>query len=48
MFKETFKWLIDKGLILATLLINTMSAIITVFVVMLIVFVDDWIRRNWP
>jgi hypothetical protein len=48
MFKDPFKWLIHKGLIFATLLINTLSATITVIVIMISLFIDDWIRRNWP
>lgn len=44
--KDIFKWLIDKGLVLATLLINITSATITLIVMMIVLLVDDWINRN--
>lgn len=44
--KDIFKWLIDKGLVLATLLINITSASITLIVMMIILVVDDWVSRN--
>lgn len=44
--KDIFKWLIDKGLFLATLLINITTATITLIVMMVILVVDDWINRN--
>lgn len=48
MFRDPFKWLIDIGLILATLLINTFTASITIITIFVILLADDWIHRNWP
>jgi hypothetical protein len=48
MSKDTFKWLLDKGLIFATILINTLSATISFVVIMVVLFVENWIRKNWP
>jgi hypothetical protein len=48
MSKDIFKWLIDKGLIFATLLINTLSATLSFVVIMIVVLVENWIRKNWP
>lgn len=48
MLKDIFNWLLDKGLIFATVLINSISATITIAVIVIALLIDDWINRNWP
>jgi len=48
MFKDPYKWLMDKGLIIATILINTFSTSLSIVAIVLVILIEDWIRKNWP
>lgn len=46
MLKETISWLLKQGLLFATLLINLLSAGITVLLYLLIAFALSWWNKN--
>ena len=48
MLRTISNWLLDKGLILATLIIILTAAFITLIGIHSVLFVSEWFNRNWP
>jgi len=48
MLRTISNWLLDKGLILATLIIILTTTFIILIGIHSVLFVSDWFNRNWP
>jgi hypothetical protein len=48
MLRTILKWLLDKGLIFGTILINSFSISTTLVVIVVYLLTQDWMHRNLP
>lgn len=48
MYRNLINWLLDKGLIYSTYLINIVSSGITIVILVVALLVHDWFHRNLP
>jgi hypothetical protein len=48
MYRNLINWLLDKGLIFSTYLINIVTSGIVIAVLVISLLIHDWFHRNWP